>query len=629
MMVVLGGGVCAAGDRIVTFNQHIAPIIRSECAGCHRSGGGAPFSLLTYRDVRSRAALIDRVTRSRYMPPWKPEPGYGDLLGARRLSDRDLALIAQWLKDGLEEGEPANIPPVPDRREWQLGTPDLIVTMPMPYELGPEGGDVFRSFVIPIPISTMRYVRAVELVPGSAPAVHHAAIKIDQTRSSRALDEEDPQPGYDGGGARTAAFPDGHFFSWTPGQSPTRLPDDMGWQLEPGSDLVLEMHLTPTGKPEAVQARVGLFFTDKAPTRRPFVVRLGSQSIDIPPGERAYQVTDSFVLPVGVEILAVQPHAHYLARQIRGLARLPDGTIKWLVYIKEWDFRWQDVYRLREPLTLPPGSRLEMSYSYDNSLANPRNPHRPPERVTFGQTTGSEMGNLWVQVVTQTAGERATLERSYQPQLTAGDIAGYLKMIEITPGDPRLHADLGFLYITAGRLDDATRELRRALDLTPKSAIAHYALGTVLLTRKRLDDARQQLEMAIALDPELVDAHLNLGVVAHAQDRLDEAIGSYSTVLRLRPDQSQAHYNLGRAYQSRGHVEQAIGEFQLALKLRPDDPDTLISLGSVLVSSGRPDEALACYRRALALDADRPGLRATVTALLDRSHDAGRDRRRH
>jgi Flp pilus assembly protein TadD len=459
--------------------------------------------------------------------------------------------------------------------------------------------------------------------------VHHAAIKIDQTGSSRTLDEDDPEPGYDGGGARTAAFPDGHFFSWTPGQSPIQLPDDMGWQLEPGSDLVLEMHLTPTGKPEAVQAQVGLFFTDLAPTRRPFVVRLGSQSIDIPAGDSEYQVTDSFLLPVGIEVLAVQPHAHYLARQVRGLARLPDGTVKWLVYIKDWDFRWQDVYRLREPLLLPPGSRLEMSYTYDNSTANPRNPHRPPERVTFGQTTASEMGNLWVQVVTQTAGDRATLERIYQPQSTAGDIAGYQKMIEITPGDPRLHADLGFLYVTAGRFDDATRELQTAVDLTPNSAIAHYALGSVFLTRKRLDEAREQLEIAVALDPELVDAHLNLGVAAHAQGRLDDAIGSYATALRLRPDQSQAHYNLGRAYLSQGHLERAMGEYHLALTLKPDDPDTLISLGSVLASSGRPDEALIYYRQALALDADRPGLRAAINTILDRSQLSGGDRHRH
>ena len=218
----------------------------------------------------------------------------------------------------------------------------------------------------------------------------------------------------------------------------------MAWRLESGSDLVLEMHMMPTGKPERVQASVGLFFTDRPPSRRPFIVRLGSQSIDIPAGESEHLVTDSFVLPVDVDVLAVQPHAHHLAKQVQGYARLPDGTMKWLVYIKDWDFRWQDVYRMREPLPLPKGTTLEMRYTYDNSAANVRNPHQPPRRVTFGQTTSSEMGNLWIQIVTRDGADLAALDKAFAPKMLAGDIAGYQKMLEIAPDDSRLRSDLGF-----------------------------------------------------------------------------------------------------------------------------------------------------------------------------------------
>jgi tetratricopeptide (TPR) repeat protein len=608
---ILGGAQAAAGAPAITFNQHIAPIVLAHCASCHRPGGGAPFSLLTYADVRQRGALIERATRTRYMPPWKPEPGYGEFAGVRRLSDADVDLIAAWIKAGMPEGELRELPPVPRAAEWQLGSPDLVVTMPEPYVLAPDGGDVFRTFVVPIPVPRGRFVRAVAFQSNATGAVHHAAIKIDPTRSSRMLDDADAGPGYDGGGAGTAVFPDGHFLAWTPGQSASVLPDDMAWRLAPASDLVLELHLMPTGKPERVQASVGLYFTDRAPTRRPFIVRLGKQDIDIPPGDRHYVLTDSFKLPVDVDVLAVQPHAHFLAREVRGLARLPDGTTKWLVFIKDWDFRWQDVYRMREPLPLPKGTTLEMRYTYDNSDGNVRNPHRPPARVTYGQTTASEMGNLWIQLVPHSAEDLAALEKAHAPKVLAGDIAGYRKMLEVTPGDARLHSGLGFLYVDAGRLDDAVSELAAAARAMPESPTAHYALGTVLLRKGRLRDAEREFLEALRLKADFAEAHRNLGVVFHAQGRLEEAVTSYAAAVRFDPDSAAAHYNLGRAYAAQGNVPAAIGEYRRALTLQPEEVDTLTSLASALASSGQIDEALVDYRRALELAPDTPA------ALLD------------
>jgi hypothetical protein len=286
-------------SQTVTFNKDIAPIIRANCASCHRPGGGAPFSLLTYDDARRRAALIVQATESRYMPPWKPEPGFGAFAGERRLPDAQRVLIQQWVAAGVPEGDRKEMPDAPQpAAEWQLGTPDLVIAMPEPYQLRADGSDVFRTFVIPVPLARGRYVRGLELRPGNGSTVHHATIKIDRTRASRQLDEEEGGPGYDGGGARSATFPDGHFLGWTPGDVPSMLPVGMGWHLEADSALVLELHMMPTGKEESVQPRVGLFFGDQAPSRRSFIVRLGSQSIDIAAGDRAYTVTDSFVLPV-------------------------------------------------------------------------------------------------------------------------------------------------------------------------------------------------------------------------------------------------------------------------------------------------------------------------------------------
>ena len=162
---------------------------------------------------------------------------------------------------------------------------------------------------------------------------------------SRKLDEEDPAPGYFGLLLPSAVFPDGHFLGWTPGQNAPLLPKDLAWRLSRGTDLVVEIHFVPNGKTETVKPTVGLYLTDDPPTRTPAMLRLGRQDIEIPAGQKDYVSTDTFVLPVDVEVLAVQPHAHYRAREVRGTATRPDGTTTPLIYIKDWDYRWQHVYR--------------------------------------------------------------------------------------------------------------------------------------------------------------------------------------------------------------------------------------------------------------------------------------------
>src|SRR5204862_3295671 len=143
---------------------------------------------------------------------------------------------------------------------------------------------------------------------------------------------------------------DGYFLGWTPGQTVTASPDDMAWRLEPGTDLVLMLHLRPGPESQSLDASVGLYFTDTIPARVPAMIRLNRQDIDIPAGEARYVIHDSYTLPVDVSALSIQPHAHYLAHEIKGSALLPDGSRQWLIYIRNWDFHWQDVYRYQRPV---------------------------------------------------------------------------------------------------------------------------------------------------------------------------------------------------------------------------------------------------------------------------------------
>jgi tetratricopeptide (TPR) repeat protein len=512
------------------------------------------------------------------MPPWKPEPGHGDFMGMRRLNDQQIALIDRWIQHGSPVGDARDLPPRPVWTSgWHLGQPDLIVAMPQAYALTPKRGDVFRSFVIPIPLATARYVRALEFHPGSFKAVHHANIKIDRTRFSRQWDEREPGPGYHGGGSREAVFPDGHFLGWTPGQSPRISPPGMAWRLEPGSDLVIEMHLMPGNLTEHVQARVGLFFTDEAPTKTAYMLRLGRQDIDIPAGRREHVSEDSYGLPVDADVLAVQPHAHYLAREVRGQAKLPDGSVKPLIYIKDWDFHWQDVYTLASPVRLPKGTVLSMRYTYDNSAANPRNPNRPPKRVTFGQTSASEMGSLWIQVVPSTLADLRTLDADFSPKLLADDIAGNEKWLEMNPRDAQIHAELAMCYYEAGRHRDALEHLTEAARLEPDAA-RYYDIGRLQLMMRQFGEAAATFDRVLSLDQRYAAAFYGLGVALDGLGRLDEAVAAYTKALALNLDYADAHFNLARVLTVQAKYEQAIKHYRRALQLNPGDAEAIAAI---------------------------------------------------
>jgi tetratricopeptide (TPR) repeat protein/mono/diheme cytochrome c family protein len=596
----------AAAQAFVTFTKDAAPILFANCVSCHRAGEIGGFSLLTYQDARPWASAIARAVRTRAMPPWKPEPGYGgELVGARRLSAAQIATLEQWVAAGAVEGDPADLPPAPAFPDgWRLGEPDLVVTMAETYALPADGPDVLRNFVIPLPISEARYVAALEFRPGNARVVHHANMRIDRTRASRRLDAADPLPGYNGL-ITTGAFPEGHFLGWTPGQLPPRL-GDVAWRLDPDSDLVLQLHLQPSGRGEVVQASIGLFFTDKAPARTPLMLRLGRHDIDIPAGARNYTIRDSYVLPVPVDVSAVQPHAHFRAKEIKGFAILPDGSKRWLLYIKDWDFYWQDAYRYAEPFTLPGGTTVAMEYTYDNSTANPRNPDRPARRVRWGENSTDEMGNLWIQVLPRTDDDRRVLAAAFGPKVMADDAAGYEKMLEVDPNNGRLHEAVAAIDLALGRTAEAVRHLTAALRIDPQSLEAHYNLATAYAWQGRRAESITHFERALQIDPTHVAAHANLGAVLRSERRLEPAVVHLRRALQLDPMNPTAHTNLAGILSAQGDTREAVAHYRAALQSNPDLLEALTDLSWILATSPdpatrAPADALRLAERAAAL----------------------------
>ncbi len=382
----------------VTFNHDVAPIIFEHCASCHRPGQVAPFSLLSYEEVKKRAKLIGVLTARRYMPPWKPEGGAGQFQGARRLTDGEIKTIQQWVEEGAPEGKPGTLQPPPNFPDgWQLGQPDVVLRMPKPYTLPADSSEFYRCFVIPADITEDHFLSAFEVKPSNPKVVHHAIFAQDPRHAGRRL-ETDPGGGYPCLGG--FGFPaSGAVGFWTAGIVPKTHAQGIGTYFKKDSDVVLQLHFRPSGKPEQEQCSIGLYFAKHPPSKISTTIQVSTYAIDIPPGQQDYKVRSFSYVPFDAEVLSIFPHAHYLARAMKASATLPDGKVIPLLSISDWDFNWQEEYWYSVPPRLPQGTRVEMEFSFDNSAGNPQNPSNPPKRVTWGEATTDEMAEVHLRIV--------------------------------------------------------------------------------------------------------------------------------------------------------------------------------------------------------------------------------------
>jgi tetratricopeptide (TPR) repeat protein len=612
----------AAADRPIVFTKDIAPILYRHCATCHRPDGVAPFSLITYDEARHHAAQIAAATARRYMPPWKPEAGYDKFTGERRLSDTEIAFIRRWAANGRLEGDLKDLPSPPRFSSgWSLGKPDLVVSLPE-YPLRADGPDVFRNFVVPVPGSVPgpvpRYVAALEFRPGSR-AVHHANIRVDPTPASRRLDDADPEPGYEGVILRSADYPDGHFLGWTPGQMAPPASSTLAWRLEPGADLVVQLHLQPTGKRERIAPSIALYFAKDPPTSTPAILRLGRQNIDIPAGMRDYHVVDAYVLPIDAEIRAIQPHAHYRARRVSAAAVLPDGTRRPLILIENWDFNWQDQYRYAKPFWLPAGTRLEMDDVFDNSDTNPRNPSRPPTRVSWGWRSSDEMADMWIQVMTRSESDRLRLIADVRRKMAAEDAIGCETLIARQPEHVALRNDAASLYLELGRPADALKHFDTVARLRPRSAQAHYNVGVALEGTGRTSEAARAYETAVRLDPAYSHAHNNLGSLLLSAGRLDDARRAFERAVESATDNVEAVNNLGAVLLALGDAAAALPHLTRAIELRPTYPEAHFNLARAFASTRQPEAAMreAAVAESQASAAGKRALVAQIRELRD------------
>jgi tetratricopeptide (TPR) repeat protein len=550
----------------VTFNRDIAPILFRECSTCHRPGEAAPFSLLTYSDVKKHARQIAEVTRNRSMPPWLPEPQKLKFADELRLTNAEINSIEHWVEQGEVEGDLKDLPPQPKFVEgWRLGQPDLILTATKPLNLPPQGTDTYWNFIFPVPIQETRWVKAVEIRPGDKRYVHHANILVDRAGASRKREAE-PGAGFGGMEIRIESQvfdPDSHLLFWKPGTIPYVEPEGMALRLDKGTDLILNTHLQPSGKPEIIQPSIGLYFTPHPATKLPMLLQIENDAkLDIPPGQKDFLLTDDFILPIDVELMAIYPHAHYLGKDMKAFATLPDGTQQTLIHIPQWNLNWQAVYRYEQPVRLPKGTKVNLRYVYDNSEENPLNPNRPAVRVRGGNRSTDEMGHLWLQVLPVNS--------------------------EPAQGDPRMV------------LQEALA--RHNIQKNPGDFEAHYNLAAMLQAKDQLDAAINEYQASVQLRPDDAAGNNALGAALVAAGHPEQGVGYFRTALKARPDYFEAHYNLGLALAGQNDFEGASQQLGLASKLQPEDANVEANLGAALAELGRFPEAKAHFERALQID---------------------------
>jgi tetratricopeptide (TPR) repeat protein/mono/diheme cytochrome c family protein len=625
--LVLAGSAAPAGDETPTWSRDVAPIVFAHCVVCHRPDGPAPFPLVTHEEVAKRGRQIASVTQRRAMPPWLPRDDV-EFAGRRRLREDEIATLAAWVDAGEPEGDPAAAPAAPKfEGGWQLGPPDAVVEMDAPYPLAAEGVDELRNFVIAAPTREARWVSAIEIRFDRSAAVHHATLQVDETTSCRELDAHDPLPGFGGMWMGPSSDPGDHFVGWTAGSLPEPFDPGTAWRMMPGTDFVLQLHMVPTGRPELVRARLGLHFTNEAPTRQVWSLGLRIEDLDIPAGEDHYVADESFTVPVAAEATRVFPHAHYLGRTMKAWFVQPDGTVAPLLGIEQWDFNWQQSYRYANPIRIPAGSTIRMQYAYDNSDANPRNPNQPPIAVRLGNRTSDEMGTLSLELRLASADDRMAMIEAFtrrgierHPADASGHfdfanvltrrgrvdeaMAEYATTVRLEPRHVLARNNLANLLRKRGRNDEALTLLREAIALEPASAVTLHNLGAALAEAGDVDGGIQSFRRALAQQPTRVDSRLNLGLLLESKQQFDLALQAFAQAQQIDPDERIALDGLARGFSRRGDFVEAERYARRAVELAPDDGAARRRLAAILVRCNRLDDAITEYRGALQLAPD-------------------------
>ncbi len=388
----------------VTFTADIAPIMFEHCTKCHRQGEIGPMPLTNYQEVMANASMVEYTTSIGYMPPWRPDHTYSTFRDENVLSQDEIDKIAQWITEGMPEGNPADLPPFPEYIDGsQIGTPDLVLTMNEPYEHQGTMTDQYQVFVLPTGLTEDHDIEAIEVRADNNEICHHAILGIDTTGTAQLLDAADPEYGYTQFGGFGFDPVDQFFGAWVPGTNPMTYPPTIGKKLFANADLLIQMHYGPTSVTQTDQTSVNLFFSDDPIQRYVRTYAINPYNLDelfFIPANTVKTFHGTLQIPFDVSLIGVGPHAHLLCKSFEVYAVSPDlqDTIQ-MIRIPEWNFNWQGFYSYPSFIHLPAGYTVHCYATYDNTENNPFNPSSPPQWSAWGEGTEDEMYLCYIQYV--------------------------------------------------------------------------------------------------------------------------------------------------------------------------------------------------------------------------------------
>ncbi len=370
-------------DRHVTYAKEVSRILQKRCQECHRTGQIGPMALASYDDAKAWAKTIHEVVSQQRMPPWHADPRFGEFSNDRHLPAGERDTLLAWVEQGCPKGDDKDLPPPKEFPEgWTIGTPDAVYTMAEEFKVPATGVISYKRFVVDPGYKEDMWVQAAECRPGNRAVVHHVLVYI-QARG------------------RPIYSPDGTAMTlsgWAPGDMPAVYPAGTARKVPAGAKLVFEVHYTPNGTEQTDRSSVGVIFAKQPPEREVDVNILANVMLRVPPKAANHKGELTYVFKQDATVLSFMPHMHLRGTSAKYVATYPDGRKETLLYVPDFDFNWQSIYRFKGPLSIPKGTKLTWTGWWDNSADNPRNPD-PSKEVRWGEQTWDEMQNGWMDVV--------------------------------------------------------------------------------------------------------------------------------------------------------------------------------------------------------------------------------------
>jgi mono/diheme cytochrome c family protein len=392
----------AAADAVPTFTKDVAPILNQNCVSCHRPGDIAPMSLLTYEQARPWAASIREKVSSGEMPPWHSTDPHGTFSNDRRLSAADKDTLLRWASNGAPQGNPKDLPAPPKFAEgWEIGTPDLVLSMDKPFAVPDTGTINYQYFQIKTNFTEDKWIQAIEVRPGVRKVVHHILVFVREpgtpakppfmpvaiaSPGDAPVDPakpRGPQAGFGGGTGTLIA-------TTAPGTNAMVFAPGTAVRIKAGATLLLQVHYTANGTAATDQSSVGFIFAKAEPKQEVHNSAFVNVMLKLPPGADNQEVDSAIQFNEDSHITALFPHTHLRGKSWQYTLVYPDGRRQEILSVPKYDFNWQTYYIFTKPLAVPKGSRIEAVAHYDNSTNNKWNPD-PTKEVHWGEQTWQEM----------------------------------------------------------------------------------------------------------------------------------------------------------------------------------------------------------------------------------------------